>query len=162
MINFELWGFIMVDTVETLASKWQCKQRLMFGLETNQILKQSMICDTNQTICRLLDLPVLFNNRLSTVAGKAKLSLGQIHMHSALNDEYDSLYADRFDTFFHELAHFVAYWAAKEHGHSFPWQYSMMQFGFKPNRCYNSNKTPYHKYKDKKINEIADQLPDLF
>ncbi len=154
--------------VNEIAKLWNCQDQLQFGLDTNQYIIK--LKDPNIFKMTIRLIPVIKSNGLKTAAGKAsyfnrKEQGPVIKLHSGLFDDNDILANDRIDTFLHEVAHLIAYFAAKERGHGLAWQYSMLQFGLKPNRCYDPTQFSYRGYKTRnerrQIDETLDELKDL-
>jgi len=154
-------------TVATAAVKHNCHWQLNFGLSTNQMLLQQR--NHIESINDIKNIPVYINERLSVAAGKAFYAHSKrgmhIQLHSALIDLEDYVSQDFEDTFFHEIAHMIAYRCDKHQGHGFPWAYSMMQFGHSPTRCYNATKFNYKGHRARQVNRLVDritnELPDF-
>lgn len=155
------------DTVANTAIKHRCVVDLNFGLATNQFI----LNQTNNIglINQIKQLPVYINSRLVTAAGKAfyrsKKYGMHIQLHAALADLEDELTIEFENTFFHEIAHIIAYKCKRHQGHGFPWAYSMMQFGHTPSRTYNPDQFNYAGHKARQVqrlvDDIADSLPDF-
>lgn len=156
-------------TVKTLTEEWNATEILNYGLQTNQIIRQLKV--PSKFIHFILSIQIIKCNRLQVAAGKAiyhhnrQRNNATIKLHSGMFDNNDNLFNDKLDTLFHEIAHHIAYFATNEHGHGFAWQYSLMQFGFEPKRCYNPRLTDYRGYKQRKevreVSEVMNELGDL-
>ena len=154
-------------TISTVAIKHNCHSVLNFGLATNQLILQR---DARFELTeKIKQIPVYINPRLTSAAGKAFYCHNKygmhIQLHSALVDIKDYVNEDFGNTFFHEIAHLIAFIDSKHQGHGFPWAYSFMQFGYTPTRCYNSQEFNYKGHRARQVqrmvNEIADDLPDF-
>ena len=154
--------------VNEIAKLWNCDEQLTYGLATNQYIRQ--LREPNEFKMKIKLIPVFKRNGLKSTAGKAAYFYRQVNgpaikLHPGLFDDNDLLAKDRIDTFLHEVAHHVAYFAAKERGHGLAWQYTMLQFGLKPERCYDPAKFSYRGYKKRnerrQINDVLDELEDL-
>jgi len=154
-------------SIATVATKHNCHYVLNFGLSTNQIILQQ--CNHIELINNIKNVAVYINPRLVTAAGKAfyKSTKHGIHiqLHSALIDMEDYVNKEFENTFFHEIAHIIAYRCHQHMGHGFPWAYSMMQFGHVPTRCYNPAEFNYKGHKARQVNRLVDritnELPDF-
>ncbi len=158
-----------MQTIETVARDWNCLEKLLNDLLTNKLMAQAGD-DTNKLIQFLLcTIPVIKSNKLKAAAGKAVLrhaKLGpHMRLHGALFDVRDELKDQRLETFFHEIAHFVAYFTKHDTGHGVYWQYCMIHFGYAPERCFDgavSNFRGYGKRKEtREINDIIETLPEF-
>ena len=150
--------------VKTWYEQHQCIPTLLNGLQTIRQIGAAKAMDSfinnDLTHNLLTDIWVAKNNKLVSCAGKAHYVRKVISMHPGLYDKDDPIYADRFDTFFHELSHFAAYWYFRDHGHGMMWQVCMLAFGFEPNKCYNPHKLPasYKGYKSREADRLLDGL----
>ncbi len=160
----------LLGTVEYVAQHtFNQLQRLEFGLETNQIINSHKHAQIIRN--QLKQLKVHTSSRFYSLAGRAimkhRFINSHIILHPACVDIDDNVFQRGHGTvtFFHELAHIAAYFTTLHHGHGFPWQYSLMQFGFKPERCYNSKQIDFRSHKKRKeqrlVNEIIENIPDL-
>lgn len=154
--------------VISIAKLWNCHEQLIFGLDTNQYIKK--LEEPDKLKMRIKRIPVFKRNGLKSAAGKAAFYFRQVNgpaikLHQGLFDDNDILANDRIDTLLHEIAHFVAYWTTKERGHGLTWQYTMLQFGLKPERCYDPMQFSYRGYtkqnERRQINETLNELKDL-
>ncbi len=147
-----------------LAKQWNCQSTLFMALDTNALIRNHKESTKIKRI--ILSMPVEKSNKLKVVAGKAILrkqgAVPHIKLHAALFDDRDIVSHDRLDTFFHEIAHQVAYLTQHHKGHGFPWAYCMMHFGFEPSRCYDPGKFNYRGYKDRKETREVDSIMDDF
>lgn len=154
----------MSYSVNGLAIQWNCQTTLYIGLDTNALIRNDREATKIKRI--ILQMPVIKSNKLKTAAGKAFYhhpNLGpHIKLHAALYDNRDNVSYDRFDTFFHEIAHHIAYLTVQERGHGHRWAYCMQHFGFEPSRCYDGKQFNYRKYKDRKENREVDDVIDEF
>ena len=156
----------MPYSVSGLAEMWNCQSLLFTSLDSNALIHNH----GNGTVIKqaILKMPVIQETRLKSCAGKAFLwhpKYGpHIKLHPALFDNTDYVSNDRLDTFFHEIAHHIAYLTSRHNGHGLPWSYSMQHFGFNPVRYYEAEKFNYRGYKNRKeqrehvsiINELED------
>jgi len=132
-----------------LATYWGCKDKLTIGVQTNELVrtyKSPMPLDKT-----IFNIKVIKSNGLKSCAGKAyfkhpKLGM-HIRLHPALWDNEDELISQRLETFFHEIAHLVAYLTKHDMGHGIHWSYCLMHFGFEPLRCYNGAVFNFRGYK---------------
>jgi predicted SprT family Zn-dependent metalloprotease len=153
-----------IGTIDTLCHSWNEKQRLEDGFQNNIYLQLAITCDSiKRTVCKI---PVFTNTRFVSLSGRAKLWSKTIELHPGLLDQNDRLYfVKRVETFFHEIAHHVAYLSANDKGHGEAWRESIICFGYKPERCYSHFFANHSEYKHRKetriVNEIADLLPEL-
>ena len=147
-------------SIATVATKHNCHYKLNFGLSTNQLILNQR--NHIEFINDIKNIAVYVNPRLAVAAGKAfyanKKHGAHIQLHSALIDLEDYVNADFEDTFFHEIAHMIAYRCKRHQGHGFPWAYSIMQFGHEPLRCYNAAKFNYKGYRAREVNRLVDKL----
>ena len=109
--------------VSTVAIKHNCHAALGFGLSTNQIIMQQE--NHIELVINLRQTPVYINPRLVAAAGKAFYAHKRygihIQLHAATIDKADNIAEDFQDTFFHELAHLIAFKCNRHQGHGFPW-----------------------------------------
>ncbi len=158
-----------IGKVEAIAITNNYYEILYYGLKTNQlIIQSSMPCTIKKSIH---DLKVYSTSGLRVTAGRAHYQhpkFGQhIELHSALFDKNDEVEKDFANTFFHEIAHILAYnlTGYRGKGHGFTWAYCLQQFGFTPSRTYDSRKLNYRGYKtraeDREIVELLNDIPDL-
>ncbi len=144
----------MVSTVKELSMLWNCKSQLTEGIETNKLITDHLLSYTiKQTI---YDMPVVKSNGLKSAAGKAIFKhphkAPHIRLHSALYDNADEVVSQRLETFFHEIAHQIAYLTKHDRGHGPYWAYSLMHFGFPPKRCYDGAVSNFRGYKRRNEN----------
>lgn len=142
-----VWKSEMAKLAEHSVISWcqenQCFDRLMHGLNTIKAIAAANGKMREGLTEKLIRIPVYKNERLVSCAGKAHFRERKISLHPALYDKDDPVYTDRFDTFFHELAHFTAYWYFGDGGHNMWWQICMVSFGLNPSRCYDPHKFNY-------------------
>ncbi len=153
--------------VNSLSLFWKCRHILDFGLETNIFIVRYKYDPKarEKLVARIRTLPVIKSTRLKSTAGKACISshheTPHIKLHAALFDDKDYVAEDKQDTFFHEISHFIAYWAANERGHGNAWRYTMQHFGFDPMRCVDP-KYSYRGYKNRAENREVDTVINDF
>jgi len=154
----------MTLTILELAKQWSCDKVLIEGLQSNAFIRVHV--DKIFIRSAILTMPVLKSNGLKTTAGKAIYRhprIGpHIKLHSALFDDNDPVANDRYDTFFHEIAHHISYMAANERGHQNAWAYSMQHFGYTPSRCYEAAKFNYKGYKNRAETREVDAIVNDF
>ena len=169
-MTFQLNTFRGVETNATsvlsitrIAADWNCLTKLRRDLSSNTLIASHKDL---KLIDFILSLPVVKSNKLQSTAGKAVLynAIRGPHMrlHRAFFDPNDELKDKRLETFFHEIAHFVAYFTKHDTGHGVYWQYCMIHFGYKPERCYDGTVLNFRGYgKRKEIREIYDIIETL-
>ena len=171
-MTFQLNTFRGVETkqtvvsIESTATDWNCLPKLIADLNSNTLIKTYKETHEDKLISQfILELPVIQSNKLQSTAGKAVLSSDRgphMRLHSALFDTRDELKDQRLETFFHEIAHFIAYFTKHDIGHGIYWQYCMIHFGYKPKRCYDGTVLNFRGYgKRKEIREIYDIIETL-
>ncbi len=98
---------------------------------------------------------------LQTTAGKIYYKQRCIGLHPIYFANAYSYQEDFINTVFHEISHACAYAATGEAGHGPSWQHIFANFGFIPTRCHENGKA-FLDFKDAEVNNIADELGDLF
>lgn len=151
----------MIKSVRELSQLWNCEVQLTEGLETNKLIQSSLHFFTIKDA--IYNMPVVKSNGLKSAAGKAifsnKLIIGpHIRLHPALYDDNDEVVLQRLETFFHEIAHHIAYKTNRDHGHGYYWAYCLMHFGFAPERCYNGVMHNFRGYKKRNENREVDAI----
>ncbi len=147
----------MDHSVNKLAQLWDCHTKLTEGIETNKLILDHIHSFTiKQTI---YNMPVIKANGLKSAAGKAIFKSHKypphIRLHPALYDDADKVISQRLETFFHEIAHQIAYITKRDRGHGVYWAYCLMHFGFAPERCYDGVAFNFRGYKQRtEIREI--------
>lgn len=121
-------------------------------------------------------VPVTRDNRSKQRAGAAhcfrnKPETGWIKMHSAFWDQaemqHPNMREQRADTFFHELAHVIAFCYLNSKGHDDVWRFCFSAFGFIPERCYSdmvlgSRLRGYkHNKEERQVSQTVDSLKQL-
>lgn len=153
----------MINQNQQNVTQWaiqnNCLSDVNYGLHTiyRIALKvKNKIWSGKDLTQKFLDTAVVKNNKMITVAGSAKLLTWEVHLHPCLYDKHDPVYKDRFDTFFHELAHFTAFYYFRDNGHGDHWKACMLAFGYEPSVCYNPHKFNYRGYKDRQVDRLLD------
>ncbi len=141
-------------TIIELARLWNCESQLTNGIETNRlIIDHPFSCTIKRNI---YTMPIIKANGLKSAAGKAIFwhhsKPAHIRLHPALYDNADEVVSQRLETFFHEIAHQIAYMTNKDKGHGPYWAYSLMHFGFPPERCYDGAVSNFRGYKRRNEN----------
>jgi len=162
------------DNVSVLGEYFNEKERLDYGLDTNQLIRKysGPIAIKLHTIIK--SLPVYTNPKLKTTAGLAvyrnKIYGPHIQLHPACLDKDDIIYTsgEGANVLFHEIAHHIVRLtcdARKVKAHGFEWQYSLMQFNYIPTRCYNAKQHNYKEYKKRantrEIDKLLSDIPDF-
>lgn len=137
----------MIKTVRELSKLWNCEQQLIQGIETNKLIQSALPLTISETI---YNMPVIKANDFKSAAGKAVFKhpdkSPHIKLHPALYDDNDEVVSQRLETFFHEIAHQIAYLTKRDNRHGSAWAYCLMHFGFAPERCYDSAAFNFHGY----------------
>lgn len=150
-----------VGTVRTILRKWDCESKYWRGME---IIVE--VCNAKGIKCNpeaFLDTTVHKSKQLKSVAGHANARTDIITLHPGLFDMADHLWHDRFDTFFHELAHIIAdnvLHEKKDHGDN--WRFVFSCFGFIPKACFAEADLNYRGYKDREEKRFTDEIGDIF
>lgn len=159
----------VVGTVSDILNLWNCKAHFHKGWEialpTFVAHNYKMPFEEFQQIKKeILAIPVLRSGRVKRVAGLASYKDNCIIMHEGCFDKTDHLYDDRLETFFHELAHHLAFRFFKkeqtEESHPPEWQFCMSVFGFIPYVTAAHN-MDYRGYKERQLSEL-DAAAELF
>ena len=144
----------MNSTIKKLSQLWDCETQLTEGIETNKLIIDHLHSFTIKDT--IYNMPVIKSNGLKSAAGKAVFKShkhpAHIRLHPALYDNADEVVLQKLKTFFHEIAHQIAFITNRDHGHGPYWAYSLMHFGFAPERCYDGVAFNFRGYK--KRNEI--------
>tara|TARA_Y100000310_G_C20704127_1_gene833264 strand:+ start:10318 stop:10953 length:636 start_codon:yes stop_codon:yes gene_type:complete len=99
------------------------------------LAKVSSDSDTvDYTYDRLMDIEVVSNSRPKRRAGQASFYENELELHGELFKEGRT--QDLYNTFIHELAHFIDYRIFGESGHGKTWKASMRALGANPARCH--------------------------
>lgn len=154
-------------TILGIATRHKCRHSLIYGLQTNQYLQEHAKCI--EIIEQVNNWSVYINHRLQVAAGKAiakhHVYGTHIQLHPALIDPMDYVARDFKNTFFHEVAHLLAWRCSGIMKHDFIWAYCMKQFGYEPSRCYNGHLFDYRNYHKRAVRRIVDEiaadLPDF-
>lgn len=148
-----------VGTVQTILNLWNCQYQYDRGMEIihEVCLRKGIKFNPDD----FLTTQVNKSRQLKRTAGYANALLDTITLHAALFDQADQLYHDRFETFFHELAHIITDNVLKEkNGHGDNWKFVFSCFGFIPKIGYYG--LDYNGYHDREIDRLADELGDAF
>lgn len=157
----------MIMSVLKLSQLWDCEVQLTEGIETNKLIQDYV--DPTWVKKRIYEMPVIRANGLKVAAGKAyfrhRKIQAHIRLHPALYDDKDQVVNQRLETFFHEIAHQIAYIVKHDRGHGSYWAYCLMHFGFAAERCYDGRVHNFRGYEKRKenreVDEIFDALPEL-
>ena len=90
--------------------------------------------DIDYNYDRLMDIKVISNSRPKGRAGQASYYARELELHGELFKE--GRVQDLYDTFIHELAHFMEYWIFGNGGHGRSWKATMIALGADPTRCH--------------------------
>lgn len=136
-------------SIKELSQLWNCEIQLTEGIETNKLI----IDHVHHFLIKqnIYNMPVIKANGLKASAGKAifgnRKTQSHIRLHPALYDNADEVISQRLETFFHEVAHQIAYQTKRDHKHGPYWSYCLMHFGFSADRCYDGLKFNFRGYK---------------
>ena len=93
--------------------------------------------------------PVVYNNRLKTLAGRAWLERQFVELSTELTLEHPIEQLE--ETLPHEFAHLVAYVVYNDKGHQTGWKTVMRSIGKNPNRCHYMINTLHEQRKQARI-----------
>lgn len=101
-------------------------------LHTDDVIRRAITFDSRLTA--VWAVPVVWNFRLKSTAGFARINPMQIELHPALNDATPT---ELRATFLHELAHICEFLIHGTMKHDYPWHEAMIRLGEVPHRTHN-------------------------